>query len=97
MGEVNYQLSADGIRELFKAGLTRREVEVTEAVLAYHTNKRVGDKLFISPKTVKFHLTTVYRKLNIKNRAGLLIHLYPWLERKLDPVNIAQLPGLASG
>jgi LuxR family transcriptional regulator, maltose regulon positive regulatory protein len=36
------------------------------------TNRDVAAALFLSPKTVEFHLTRVYRKLNIHSRAELV-------------------------
>jgi DNA-binding CsgD family transcriptional regulator len=36
------------------------------------TNKQAGAALFLSPKTVDFHLRRVYRKLGISSRAELI-------------------------
>jgi DNA-binding CsgD family transcriptional regulator len=35
------------------------------------TNREVGAALFLSPKTVEFHLARVYRKLGVSSRAEL--------------------------
>jgi DNA-binding CsgD family transcriptional regulator len=51
--------------------LTPQEFQVAMAVSAGATNREVGAALFLSPKTVEFHLSNVYRKLNIRNRAQL--------------------------
>jgi len=36
-----------------------------------HTTKEAAAALFLSPKTVKYHLRHVYVKLNIRSRAEL--------------------------
>ena len=39
------------------------------------TNKEIGARLFLSPKTVEFHLSHAYRKLDVRAR-GELIKLF---------------------
>lgn len=48
--------------------LTHREVEVLKLVAEGNANKLIGEKLFISEKTVKNHLHNVYEKLEVKDR-----------------------------
>jgi len=36
------------------------------------TNKEIGARLFLSPKTVEFHLGRAYRKLDVRSRAELI-------------------------
>jgi DNA-binding CsgD family transcriptional regulator len=36
------------------------------------TNKEIGARLFLSPKTVEFHLGRAYRKLGVRSRAELI-------------------------
>jgi two-component system response regulator DegU len=48
--------------------LTPREVEVLKLVAEGNANKVIGEKLFISEKTVKNHLHNVYEKLEVKDR-----------------------------
>jgi len=50
------------------AGFTPREASVIEAVARGLPNKAIADELHITERTVKFHLTTVYRKLGVSNR-----------------------------
>ena len=38
------------------------------------TNKQVGAALFLSPKTVDFHLRRVFRKRGVRTRAELIRH-----------------------
>jgi DNA-binding CsgD family transcriptional regulator len=51
--------------------LTAQEVRVAEAVARGGTNREVAAELFLSPKTISFHLGRVYRKLDIHSRAEL--------------------------
>jgi DNA-binding CsgD family transcriptional regulator len=51
--------------------LTGQEVRVAEAVARGLTNREVAAELFLSPKTIDFHLGRVYRKLGIHSRAEL--------------------------
>jgi DNA-binding CsgD family transcriptional regulator len=52
--------------------LTPQELQVALQVAEGRTNRDVAAALFLSPKTVEFHLTHVYRKLNIHSRAELI-------------------------
>ncbi|OBI13936.1 LuxR family transcriptional regulator [Mycobacterium sp. E2327] len=51
--------------------LTAGERRVAELAASGMTNREVAAALFISPKTVEVHLTRVYRKLDVRTRAGL--------------------------
>jgi DNA-binding CsgD family transcriptional regulator len=52
--------------------LTAQELQVALQVAEGKTNREVGAALFLSPKTVEFHLARVYRKLEISSRAELV-------------------------
>lgn len=49
-------------------GLSDREREVLRGVCDGHTNEEIAGRLFVSEKTVKSHLTSIYRKLGVTNR-----------------------------
>jgi DNA-binding NarL/FixJ family response regulator len=51
--------------------LTSREVEILCMISQGMNNTEIGEKLFISPKTVDTHRTNLMRKLNAKNAASL--------------------------
>ena len=53
--------------------LTETEIKIIKLVLTGMTNREVADELYISEKTVKFHLYKIFKKLTIKNRAGLIL------------------------
>jgi len=50
--------------------LTEREREVLELLVEGLTNPEIGERLFISPNTVKRHLKAIYEKLEVHSRAG---------------------------
>lgn len=50
------------------AGLTEREFEVVRAVSRGLSNQAIAKELWVTVQTVKFHLTSIYRKLGVKNR-----------------------------
>jgi DNA-binding NarL/FixJ family response regulator len=49
-------------------GLTERELEVLTLVATGKTNGDIARELFVTTKTVKFHLTSIFSKLNVTNR-----------------------------
>ncbi len=53
--------------------LTTREIEVLQMLAKGVSNKTIAQRLFISTETVKRHLSTIYRKLEVKNRQQALI------------------------
>jgi DNA-binding CsgD family transcriptional regulator len=55
--------------------LTPQELQIALQVAEGKTNKEVGAALFLSHKTIEFHLSRIYRKLDIHSRAEL-IRLY---------------------
>jgi two-component system, NarL family, response regulator NreC len=52
--------------------LNNREREVLQLIAEGHTNKKIAELLFISPKTVDNHRTHLMRKLNIHSAADLV-------------------------
>jgi DNA-binding NarL/FixJ family response regulator len=50
------------------AGLTGREQQLLLAVAQGHSNKVIAKRFFVTEQTVKFHLTNIYRKLDVSNR-----------------------------
>jgi DNA-binding NarL/FixJ family response regulator len=48
--------------------LTKREVEVLTLVIEGKSSKEVADQLYVSKRTVDFHLANIYHKLQVNNR-----------------------------
>ncbi len=62
---------------LIQRGLSNREAEVAELVTKGLSNKEVANQLFVTEKTVKFHLTNIYKKMSVKSRAQLIVWCLP--------------------
>lgn len=52
--------------------LTEREIEILKFIAEGLSNKEIGDKLFISHRTVDTHRTNLMQKLGVHNIAGLV-------------------------
>ena len=48
--------------------LTQRELEILRLVAEGHTNGHIARQLWVTEQTVKFHLSNIYRKLDVTNR-----------------------------
>lgn len=55
---------------------TPAEEKVFSEVIQGYTNKQIGDRLFISPRTVQTHLSNILSKLALDNRAQLIRFAY---------------------
>ena len=78
--------AAEGRSRLAKAvnpgGLTDREVEVLRLIARGHTNRVIGEELYISAKTVGRHVENIYSKIGVSTRAGAA--LYAMEQRLLE-------------
>ncbi|UBF24640.1 response regulator transcription factor [Kovacikia minuta CCNUW1] len=52
--------------------LTPAEEKVFWEVIQGYTNKQIGDRLFVSPRTVQTHLSNILSKLQLENRSQLV-------------------------
>ncbi|ENO0725152.1 helix-turn-helix transcriptional regulator [Vibrio parahaemolyticus] len=59
--------------------LTRREMQVLSALCQGGSNLDIADSLFVSEHTVKSHLYSIFRKLEVKNRMQAIT----WAKRNL--------------
>ena len=48
--------------------LTPREMEILQLVIAGKTNKAIASEIYISKKTVEFHLDHIYTKIGVRTR-----------------------------
>jgi len=57
-----------------KESLTEREKEVLLCLVQGMNNKEIGEALFISDKTVKIHVSKIFKKLEVKSRSQVVIY-----------------------
>jgi DNA-binding NarL/FixJ family response regulator len=58
------------------ADLTERELEILDALAGGLTNNQIAQRLWLSEQTVKFHLSSVYRKLGVSSRTEAVAARY---------------------
>ena len=54
-----------------RAQLTPQELQIAHLVAEGRTNKEIAVQLYLSPKTIEYHLANAYRKLEVHSRAEL--------------------------
>ena len=62
--------------------LTPRETQVLAALMSGKTNRQIGGELFLAASTVKFHLASIFRKLEVSTRTEAAIvgwEMFPML------------------
>ncbi|MFG3280313.1 AAA family ATPase [Streptomyces sp. NPDC048111] len=73
--QANAELRAAGVPDSEPSssgrGLTPRELQIARYAAQGLTNKDIGSRLFLSPRTVGYHLYKIYPKLNITSRRQL--------------------------
>jgi NarL family two-component system response regulator LiaR len=58
--------------------LSERESEVLKLVTSGMSNREIAEKLFLSQRTVKAHLTSVFNKLNVASRSEAIVKGLQW-------------------
>ena len=56
-------------------GLTPREKEIVQQIGGGSSNKEIAYHLHVSEKTVKAHLTSIFRKLGVSDRLHLALYV----------------------
>lgn len=67
MSVENYQVEERGI-------LTKREFEILKLVSNGYSNRNIADELKVSEKTVKNHLSSIFRKIEVSDRTQAAIY-----------------------
>jgi len=62
--------------------LSAREIEVLDCVAQGFSNKEIADELFVTEQTVKNHMTSVLRKLDVNDRVQTVLYAVKngWIE-----------------
>jgi DNA-binding NarL/FixJ family response regulator len=69
--------------------ISRREREVLELLLDNLANKEIASKLFVTERTIKFHVSNLLSKFHVQRRADLIVlwmqrsTAFPWMARDL--------------
>ena len=71
---VKNQEAAKMIERSKEERLSYREIEVLEMVCKGLSNQEVAKNLFLSEKTVKNHLTSIFRKINVTDRTQAVLY-----------------------
>jgi len=72
-----------------EVGISRREREVLDLLLDNLSNKEIASKLFVTERTIKFHVSNLLGKFHVQRRADLIVlwmqrsTAFPWLTRDL--------------
>ena len=53
--------------------LTSREVEVLDLIARGHSNTEIATQLYVSPKTVRNHISNIFTKLQVTDRAQAIV------------------------
>ncbi|KMJ58703.1 LuxR family transcriptional regulator [Bacillus sp. LL01] len=72
-----------GIQQAEDSTLTEREKEVLVCLVEGLSNKEIAQRLFISDKTVKIHVSKIFKKLDVKSRSQVVIYA---VQHKLVPL-----------
>jgi len=60
---------------MYSSILSKRELEIFRELIQNKTTKEIGNKLNISEKTVRNHISNVMQKLGVKGRANAVVEL----------------------
>lgn len=54
--------------------LSQREAEILSLLAGGRSNRQIAGELFISEKTVKYHITNIFRKINVSDRTQAALY-----------------------
>lgn len=66
--------------EGWKRLITKKETITLEHLLSGKTNKEIANQMYISERTVKSHVSNLFKKFNAKDRLALVLHIQNWQE-----------------
>lgn len=75
LNSMNIKKTFDSKKENLLPLLTPRELEVAKQIMEGKSNKAIGEALFVTEGTIKNYVSRILEKLQLKNRAELIIYL----------------------
>ncbi len=73
---VNNRAPAEAARS--ECDLTPRETEILRALVDGQSNKQIAGQFWLSEQTIKYHLTNIYRKLQVSSRTEAVRQAYEY-------------------
>ncbi|MFK7932623.1 MAG: response regulator [Saprospiraceae bacterium] len=69
------QLSLENLNQKLLAPITEREFATLELLLKGKSNKQIANELYVSPNTVKTHVSNIFSKLEVDSRSKAILHV----------------------
>jgi len=73
-GPQHSSKKANSLADLQKLDISKREIEILQLICQQYTSTEIGQKLFISTRTVEGHRKRLLDKTGVRNIAGLIIY-----------------------
>lgn len=68
-------LSLEHLNKKLLSPITEREFETLKLLLKGKSNKQIATDLFVSPNTVKTHVSNLFSKLDVDSRSKVILHV----------------------
>ena len=72
VGERDDTVTAEPERDLQHSGLTAQQLQIARLIAEGATNREVAERMFVSTRTVHYHLRNIFQRLSINSRAELI-------------------------
>lgn len=67
---------AEEIIDDLSGKISPREKEIITFIVDGYSNAEIAERISVSEKTVKFHITSIFKKLGVRNRGSLISEYY---------------------
>jgi two-component system NarL family response regulator len=74
VGRSGEQRPAEAVEEAPRGELKPRQIEILRLLAEGFSYKEVGARLFLSPRTIKYHMVEIMNRLHLENRAQVLAY-----------------------
>lgn len=82
---VNHPVTRERIENFYRShGLTKREMEIADLIVAGKSNEEIEKELYISIFTVKKHVSNIFMKMDINSRSQLIRMTFQSVLDRLD-------------